>query len=163
MEALSIYLPSAARSLPSLSFCLLAKIECLFLSLLSSESSHRAQRCLQIGCLSQISLYTRPMISLLRVFAHFRLALCYLSSERHAFAVSFSPNQVQSDCADPELDCFQVLCTFSLLIFKNFFSIFSGFQRKSGARCLDSAIRMKTLLWPRNNTGPISSKIGFHK
>lgn len=67
-EALSTYLPSAARPSPTPLCCLLAKIACFFTSSLSSESSHVTRGHLQILLRRHRSHSSRkPVVSLLRI------------------------------------------------------------------------------------------------
>lgn len=91
-EALSTYLPSAARPSPTPLCCLLAKIACFFTSSLSSESSHVTRGHLQI------LLHGNQWFLSLEFLAHFRQDPCYLNSESPAFPFSLrskpNPNRL---------------------------------------------------------------------
>lgn len=158
LEAFRINLSSAARPLCTIPCCLLAKMASLFLSSLSSVSSHKAQECPQVHLLTQTSLFTEALEC---SSPSGRLCITWALSVMPLLSAS-SLNQAQSNCTDQELGYFQVLHVFSN--YQKLFQLFSvDFKRKSGARCLDSTILTSTFMWPRNDTEFISFKIRFYK
>lgn len=130
VEAFSIYLPSAARALPTVLFCLLTKMTCLFLSSLSSVS-RKAQGCPQVCLSTQTLLFTEANGFSPQYAWPISGRLCVTWAPRVMPLLSASSlNQAQPDCVNQELSCFQVLCIFSFLISKNYFSCFSRFQKE---------------------------------
>lgn len=97
----------------------LARMACLFLTSLSSGSSHEVAGCPQ-GHLS-LSFSECP--------CHFDGPMSPGLQSR-AWLSSSPCNQAQLDCINQELGCFQVLCIFSFPISKNCFSRFPWISKR---------------------------------